>query len=225
MRLIDERLQARVVEEHVLGARVRRVDAVRVRAGVPVVDGVSYCTPGSAQPQATLGDLPPEVARLVGVADLAGGAHVGAPLAVVLDGAHELVGDADRVVRVLAADGVVGLAVEVGLVAGADERAGLLLLAHLPLDEVDDLRVVHVEADHLGRAARGAAALGGARGAVEDLEEAHQAARRCRRRRASPGLPRMRAEVGAGARAVLEEARLVLHEVVDRHQVVVDRSG
>ena len=36
-------------------------------------------------------------------------------------------------------------------------------------------------------------------------------------------LPRRSAEVGAGARAVLEEARLVLDELVDAHQVVVDR--
>jgi hypothetical protein len=77
-----------------------------------------------------------------------------------LDRAHELVGHADRVVGVLAGDGVVRLAVEVGGVARGDERHGLLLLAHLPLDEVDDLGVVHVEADHLGRAARGAARLG-----------------------------------------------------------------
>jgi hypothetical protein len=51
----------------------------------------------------------------------------------------------------------------------------LLLLADLPLDEVDDLGVVHVETDHLRGAPRGAARLGRARGAVEHLEEAHEA--------------------------------------------------
>ena len=96
---------------------------------------------------------------------------------------------------------------------------GLLLLAHLPVDEVDDLGVVHVEADHLGGAARGAAALGRARGAVEHLEEAHEAARRAAARELLL-LAADRAEVRARARAVLEEARLALDEVVDRHEVV-----
>ena len=58
-----------------------------------------------------------------------------------------------------------------------DEGGDLLLLLHLPVDELLDVRMVGVDDHHLGRAARGAARLDRARGAVADLEEAHQAGR------------------------------------------------
>src|SRR5690606_6543080 len=102
-------------------------------------------------------------------------AGAGLPGTTAEGGLHELVAHSHGVVGVLAADGAVRLAVEVALVARGDERLRLALLAHLPLDEVLDLRVIHVEAHHLGGATGGAAALGGARGAIEHLEEAHQA--------------------------------------------------
>ena len=60
------------------------------------------------------GDLLPEVAGLVGLGDFAVAAELGVVGAVRLDGLHELVADPHRVVGVLAADGVIGLAVEVG---------------------------------------------------------------------------------------------------------------
>src|SRR5262249_50727433 len=82
--------------------------------------------------------------------------------------------------------------------------------------------MVHVEADHLCGATRGAARLGGARCAIEDLEEAHEAARRAAARELLLAAAD-RAEVRAGARAVLEEARLGLDELVDAHQVVIRR--
>src|SRR5690606_3464991 len=112
-------------------------------------------------------------------------------------------------------------AVEIGLVTGLNQRASLRLFTDLPLDELDDLRVVHVEADHLGRAAGGAAALGGSGRAVEDLQEAHEPAR-------GPAAAELLllstegAEVRAGPRPVFEQARFGLHQLVDRHQVVVD---
>src|SRR5579863_2309598 len=56
-------------------------------------------------------------------------------------------------------------------------RADLLLLLHLPVDIGLDIRVVGIDHDHLGGAARGAARLDRAGGAVADLEEAHQAGR------------------------------------------------
>jgi hypothetical protein len=58
-----------------------------------------------------------------------------------------------------------------------DEGGDLLLLLHLPVDIGLDVGVVDVDHDHLGRAARGAARLDGAGGAVADLEEGHQARR------------------------------------------------
>src|SRR5690606_10182433 len=112
------------------------------------------------------------------------------------------------------------VAVEVARVARGDERVRLLLLAHLPVDEVDDLRMVHVEADHLRGAPRGAARLGRARRAIEDLEEAHEAARG-----AAAGELLLaaadRAEVRPRAESVLDEPSLRVDEIVDAHQVVV----
>ncbi len=74
--------------------------------------------------------------------------------------------------------------------------------------------MVGVDHHHLGRAARGAARLDGARRAVADLEEGHQAGRL-----AAAGQPLVLAaqlgEVGAGARAVLEEPRLAHPQVHD----------
>src|SRR4029078_78436 len=56
-----------------------------------------------------------------------------------------------------------------------DERGDLVLLVHLPIDVVLDIRVVDVDHDHLGRTARGAARFDGPGRPVADLEEAHQA--------------------------------------------------
>src|SRR5207237_1350668 len=156
------------------------------------------------------GDLLPQLARLQGAGRLAVAAELGVVGPVRLDGLHELVGDADGVVGVLAADRVVGLAVEVGGKAAVlDEDAGLVLLLHLPVDEALDVGVVHVQADHLGGAAGGAARLDGAGGLVVDLEEAHQAAGGA----AGGELLALGAdlrEVRAGAGAELEDAHLAL---------------
>ena len=95
-----------------------------------------------------------------------------------------------------------------------DESRDLLLLLHLPVDIGLDIGVVGVDHDHLGRAARGAAALDGAGGAVADLEEAHQAGRA-----AAAGklfaFAAQAGEVRAGAGAVFEQARLAHPEVHD----------
>ncbi len=58
-----------------------------------------------------------------------------------------------------------------------DEVGDLLLLDHLPVDELLDIGMVGIEDHHLGGAARGAARLDGAGGAVADLQKAHQARR------------------------------------------------
>ena len=106
----------------------------------------------------------------------------------------------------------------------AHQGCDLLLLDHLPGDEVLDVGVIDIDDDHLGRAPGGAAGLDGAGGAVADLEEAHQAGRL-----AAAGerlaLAAQVGEVGARARAVLEEPRLAHPEVHDPalvDEVVVD---
>ena len=76
---------------------------------------VSYCTPGSAQPHAASAIWRQRSLRLEVSQTSPGRAEARLPLAAGERGAHELVGHADAVVRVLAADRVVGLAVEVEL--------------------------------------------------------------------------------------------------------------
>ena len=119
---VDRRQVARrVVEEHVLRARVARVDAIRVRAGVPLVDGrIKLHARVAAHPRA-LGDQVHHLARLVGVHDLAAGHRMRLPLAVVEHAAHELVGHAHRVVRVLEEHRPVRRARERAVVAGVNQ--------------------------------------------------------------------------------------------------------
>ena len=57
----------------------------------------------------------------------------------------------------------------------SDERGDLLLLQHLPANEILDIGVIGVNYDHLGRAPRGAAGFDRAGRPVADLEKAHQA--------------------------------------------------
>src|SRR5204863_3256744 len=84
----------RVVDVHVLRARVGRVDATRVRAGVPVVDGGVVLNARIGAAPGGVGDLPQQLARLVGVDRRAVLARGRLPLVARLDGVHELVGDA-----------------------------------------------------------------------------------------------------------------------------------
>ena len=103
--------------------------------------------------------------------------------------------------------------------AGHDGRH-LALFDGLPGDELLDVRVVEIEADHFGGATGGAARLDGTGGAVADFEKGHQprraaAARQRLARAAQPG------EVGAGAGTILEEAGLAHPQVHDA--AVVDQ--
>ena len=151
----------RVVDVHVLRARVRRVDAARVRARVPLVDRRVVLDARVGAAPRGLGDLAHQRrARRRG-------SPTGSPVVRAirrhspssLDGVHELVGDADRVVGVLVLDRGEAVAVDRHVEAGVAQRVGLVLLARLAPDELADVRVVDVEHDHLGRAARLAARL------------------------------------------------------------------
>ena len=106
-----------------------------------------------------------------------------------------------------------------------DESGDLLLLLHLPVDVLFDIGMIDVDHHHLGGAACGAAALDGACSPVTDLEEAHQAARPAAARKALVGAAQ-RGEVGARARAVLEEACLAdpqVHDAVLVDEIVLHR--
>jgi hypothetical protein len=129
-----------VVEEHVLRARIRGADASRGRAGVPVVHRGVEVQAGIGRGPGGVADLLPEVARLQGLGDLAGGAADEVPVAVGFHRAQEVVGQRDRVVRVLAGDGEIGLRIPVGVV-GVELDLGVALLGEL--DDALDVVVGH----------------------------------------------------------------------------------
>ena len=165
-----------VVEEHVLRAGIGRVDACRVLAGVPTVDGGVVLHAGVAALPGGFGDRVHEVAGLVLLDRLAVFDRACSEGAIRLDRAHELVSNADRVVGVLEEDGAVGLGVgTAAVVAGLHEVPGLLLFLHLALDEVVDVGMVDIEDDHLGSAASLAAGLDDAGEGVEAAHEAERA--------------------------------------------------
>ena len=101
---------------------------------------------------------------------------------------------------------------------------------HFPFDELLDIGVIGVDDHHLGRAPRGAARLDRPRRAVADLQEAHQAAGLAAARQLF-ALGAQMAEIGAGARPVLEQPRLAhpqVHDPAVVHQVVaaaLDEAG
>src|SRR5947208_11598655 len=113
-------------------ARVRRVDPPRVRGRVPVVDRAVVLDARIGALPSGLSDLAHELARVDRVADrLAVHARGELPVVAALDGVHELVGDANRVVRVLVLDRGEAVAVDAHVEAGVAQRGGLLLLARL----------------------------------------------------------------------------------------------
>ena len=217
------KVAGRVVEEHVLGAWVGGVDAARVLARVPAVDGGVVLHARIAALPGGLCDLVHDVASTVlldGSAVLDGAGDEGG---VGLDGGHELVGDAHGVVGVLEEDGAVGLGVGTGaVVAGLGEGVGLGLFLLLALDEVDDVGMVDVEDDHLGGATSLAAGLDDA---GEGVEAAHEGERARGGAAAGEGLHGAAdaGEVRAGARSPLEEHALGLGEGEDGVERVVHR--
>ena len=125
-------------------------------------------------------------------------------------------------VGVLEEDAAVGLTGEAGVVALLDEGPGLLLLVELRVDEVEDVRMVGVEDDHLGRAPGLAARLHDAGEGVVALHEADRAGGRAAAGHLLAG-GADGAQVAARAGAELEQHRLGLGEVHDRGHRVLDR--
>ena len=129
-----------IVEEHVLGARIGRPDPAGSRAGVPVVHRRVEVQAGIGRGPGGVADLLPEVAGLQRLDDLAGGAAGQVPVVVVLDGAQEIVGQRDRIVRVLAGDGEIGVGIPVGII-GVEGDVLVALLGEL--DDALDVVVRH----------------------------------------------------------------------------------
>ena len=61
------------------------------------------------------------------------------PVAIVLHGLHELVGNAHGMVGILKKDRAIGFAIDGTVVALGDEHVGFALLAHFAVDELDDV--------------------------------------------------------------------------------------
>ena len=155
---LHELLSRLMYSEHGLDAVIRPVSGLVCQSLIVS----SYWMPGSAHSQAAWAILRNSVlASTVSITEPSMRAAQ-AELVAVLDRAHELVGDADGVVGVLVLDAGDVLAAEVHVEPGVAQRADLVLLARLGLDELLDVGVVDVEDDHLGRAAGGAAGLDGA---------------------------------------------------------------
>ncbi len=212
----------RVVDVHVLRAGVGGVDAPAVGRGVPVVDRGVVLHPGVGAAPGRLGDLAHQLPRGDRLADgLAGHSRCEMPVGALLDCAHELIGDAHRVVGVLVLDRLEAVAVDRHVEAGVTQRLGLVLLLGLAPDELADVGVVDVEHDHLGGTAGLAAGLDRAGPGVGAAHEGDGpgggAALRQRLHRAADFR-----EVDARARAAAEDVALLgvpgedrLHRVLD----------
>ena len=208
---------------HVLRARVRRVDAARVRAGVPLVDGGVVLDARIGAAPGRVGDLIQQVGRAHARDHVARVARRQLPLLAALGALHELVRHAHRVVRVLVLDRRERLRVEPHVEAGVAEGHRLLLLARLAPDEVEDVRVVDVEHDHLGRAPRLAAGLDRAGPGVGAAHEADGTGSEAALREVLLRGPDAR-EVDPRARAAAEDHALLGVPVEDRLDRVLDRE-
>ncbi len=163
------------------------------------------------------------------VAGLVGGPRLlrirhpaGRPLLILLDGLHEIVGHANRKVRVLEHDRTVGFAVEVGFVATLfDQHVGLLFFLPLALDEFHHVGVPHLDRLHLGGTAGLTAALHHGRHLVVHPHE------RKRTRGFAPtgeffSVRTKRGKVGPRATPELEQHGLAAGKLHDVFHVVVD---
>ena len=105
----------RIIEEHVLRAGVRGVDAVGIGRGVPIVDRRVVLNAWICAGPSGFRHHLPERARLISLHDLVlVGPSAGRPLLAPLHGTHELIGHAHGVVGVLTRDRAIGFAIEVG---------------------------------------------------------------------------------------------------------------
>ena len=232
-----------IVQKHVFRTGVRPPDRTIFRAGMPGIDRVVILDTRIGTGPCGMPHLIPQIARLQGLGDLAILAVEQFPIAIGGDSLEERIGDADRVVGILARDAGIGLTIPIGVIGrkfdagmaltriiqhalgisigdrhllgladrrrqrlvhlgvigilfgaipsldrgkkrvqllgmhlrSGDDRSDLLLLDHLPIDEILDIGMVRIHDHHLGGAARGATRLDRTRRTVTDLEKAHQA--------------------------------------------------
>ena len=106
----------RIIQEHVLRARIGRVDATAGRARVPVVHGGVEVQAGIGGRPSGVADLIPKIAGLERLVHLAVDAADQVPVAVGFHGAPESVAQRNGVVGVLARDSEIGFGIPVRVV-------------------------------------------------------------------------------------------------------------
>ena len=217
---LHEELSSDMYSEHGLDAVIRPVSGLVCQSLIVS----SYCRPGSAQAQAASLILV-NSSRASTVSMTSPVLRERSPKSVPSSTAR--MNSSETRTELLAfwycTRGDVGAA-EVHVEAGVAQGADLVLLLRLGLDELDDVGVVDVQDDHLGRATRGATGLDGARGGVGAAHEGDRAARRTAAGEQLLGGADA-GEVEAGAGAALEDEALFLVPVEDRVHRVVDGRG
>ena len=119
-------IAGRVIQEHVFRTGVRSTDRTIRRAGVPGVDRVVELDAGVGTGPGGMTDLIPQLSCLDGFGHLSVGTADQAPVGVIPDRLQEGIGDAHRVVRILARNGDIGLGIPVGVIGGEFD-AGIAL--------------------------------------------------------------------------------------------------
>ena len=152
------KVASRVVEEHVLRARVGRSDGSALGAGVPVVDSGVELDAGIGGRPCRMANLVPQIARLEGFRRLVGEAGGQVPVLVLFNSIEERVRHPHRVVGVLARDRQVGLRVPIRVV-GREVDVLIALLGKL--DDAQDVIVGHLIAARLLDGAFQSGVLGG----------------------------------------------------------------
>ena len=138
-----------VVQVHVLRTGIARVDAVRVGAGVPVVDGRVVLHARVAALPRGFRDPGHDVLRLQAFQRLLLRDRLQGPFLVILHRVQEVVRHPHGVVGVLELDGAPRVAVQGHVPAGVAEGIGLALLVRLAPDELHHVGMVDVQYDHL----------------------------------------------------------------------------
>ena len=143
-----------IVQKEVFTARIAGVDAPRLLARVPFLNGIVKLHARVGASPRGVRNLVHEMPRVIFGGDFTARAIRRLPRLALQIGVHENVRDADRVVAVLPADGAVSLSVEICRVSSGDEGLRLLFLLEFPVDVVNNFRVLYVKNHHFRGAAR-----------------------------------------------------------------------
>ena len=162
-----------VIEEHVLAAGIRGVDAGCVFRRVPAVYRCVVLHAGIAALPGGFGNFLEQVFGFVGVDYASVHYGPGGEIGVAHYGYHEVVGYADGVIGILEEDGAVGIGIRMrSVVTLRYERVSFGFFFTFALYEVDYVGMVDVQDNHLSGAARLASGLDYSGEGVEAFHEA-----------------------------------------------------